>query len=62
MSKLLDEIIKESERLKALGWKPQFKGDTGINIAQVMIDNNIKARNQWDAAFMETFQEIKNNK
>tara|TARA_R110000851_G_scaffold333065_1_gene510962 strand:+ start:822 stop:1055 length:234 start_codon:yes stop_codon:yes gene_type:complete len=59
MSKLLDAIIEEGNRLKASGWKPKFKGDTGINVCQVMIDSEFKARNEWDTAFVETFKEIK---
>jgi len=62
MSKLLDAIIEEGNRLKASGWKPKFRGDTGINVCQVMIDSKFEARNEWDTAFMETFKEIKNNK
>ena len=61
MSKLLDAIIEEGKRLKASGWKPKFIGDTGINICQVIIDNNIEPRNEWDEAFVETFKEIKNS-
>ena len=62
MSKLLDALIAEDKRLKATGWKPKFRGDTGINVCQVIIDNNIESRNEWDTAFVETFKEIKNNK
>ena len=62
MSRLLDELLKEQKRLKASGWKPRFRGDTGINVCQVMIDNKIEERNQWDTAFVETFKELKNNK
>jgi len=62
MSRLLDEIIKEQARLKASGWKPKFTGDTGINVCQVMINNDIKPRNEWDEALVETFKEIKNGK
>jgi hypothetical protein len=58
MSKLLDALLKEQERLKASGWKPKFRGDTGINVCQVMIDSEFKARNEWDTAFVETFKEI----
>jgi hypothetical protein len=61
MSKLLTAIIKEHEKLKMSGWKPKFRGDTGINVCQVMIDSKFKARNEWDTAFVETFKEIKNN-
>lgn len=62
MSKLLDAIIKEGKRLKASGWEPKFRGDTGINVCQVMIDSNFKSRNEWDIAFVETFKEINKNK
>jgi len=58
MSRLLDELIKEQKRLKASGWKPKFRGDTGINVCQVMIDSKIEPRNEWDTAFVETFKEI----
>ena len=62
MSKLLDALIAEDKRLKSTDWKPKFRGDTGINVCQVIIDNNIESRNEWDTAFVETFKEIKNNK
>ena len=58
MSKLLDALIKEQKKLKASGWKPKFRGDTGINVCQVMIDSKIEPRNEWDTAFVETFKEI----
>jgi hypothetical protein len=61
MSKLLDALIAEHNRLKAAGWKPKFKGDTGTNVCQVMIDNNVESRNEWDDAFVDTFKEIKKN-
>ena len=61
MSKLLDAMIEEGKRLKASGWKPKFRGDTGINVCQVMIDSKFKARNEWDTAFVETFKMIKND-
>jgi hypothetical protein len=60
MSRLLDEIIKEQKRLKTSGWKPKFRGDTGINVCQVMIDNDIELRNQHDRGLIETFKELKN--
>tara|TARA_R110002051_G_C8556927_1_gene473577 strand:- start:18 stop:203 length:186 start_codon:yes stop_codon:yes gene_type:complete len=60
MSKLLDALLAEQKKLKASGWKPKFRGDTGMNVCQVMIDNNIEERNQWDTAFVETFKELKN--
>ena len=62
MSRLLDEIIKEQKRLKASGWKPKFRGDTGINVCQVMIDKDIELRNQHDRGLIEAFKEIKNGK
>ena len=62
MSRLLDEIIKEQKRLKASGWKPKFRGDTGINICQVMIDNDIELRNQHDRGFIDAFKQLKNKK
>tara|TARA_R110000824_G_scaffold18563_3_gene73341 strand:- start:9149 stop:9340 length:192 start_codon:yes stop_codon:yes gene_type:complete len=62
MSTLLKSILKEQQRLKESGWKPKFRGDTGINICQVMIDNDIKLRNQHDRGLVETFKEIKNKK
>jgi len=58
MSKLLESLLKEQKRLKESGWKPRFRGDTGINVCQVMIDNDIKSRNKWDTEFVETFKEI----
>ena len=62
MSELLTAIIKEQERLKESGWKPKFRGDTGINVCQVMIDNDIELRDHHDQGFVETFKEIKNKK
>jgi hypothetical protein len=58
MSKLLDAIIEEGKRLKSSGWKPKFRGDTGINICQIMIDNDVKLRNQHDRGLIEGY--IKN--
>jgi len=60
MSKLLESIIKEQQRLKDSGWTPKFRGDTGINICKVMIDNNIELRDHHDEGLIETFKE--NNK
>ena len=60
MSELLTAIIKEQERLKESGWKPKFRGDTGINICQVMIDNDIELRNQHDRGLIDAFKQIKN--
>ena len=62
MSELLTSILKEQKRLKESGWKPKFRGDTGINVCQVMIDNDIELRNQHDRGLVEAFKEIKNNK
>jgi len=59
MSKLLDSIIKEQKRLKESGWKPKFRGDTGINICEVMIDNDIELRDEHDKGLIEAFKEIK---
>jgi hypothetical protein len=60
MSELLTSILKEQQRLKKSGWKPKFRGDTGINICQIMIDNDIELRNQHDRGLVKTFKEIKN--
>jgi len=62
MSKLLQSLLKEQKRLKESGWKPRFRGDTGINVCQVIIDNDIKSRNKWDTEFVETFKEIQHTK
>jgi len=60
MSKLLTALIKEQKRLKESGWKPKFRGDTGVNVCQVMIDNNIELReSNEDHSFIETFKIIK---
>ena len=59
MSKLLRALLKEQKRLEATGWKPKFRGDTGMNIAQLMIDNNVELRNEWDKAFINTFKQLK---
>jgi len=58
MSKLLKALLKEQKRLKASGWKPKFRGDTGMNIAQLMIDNKVELRNEWDRGFVDTFKEL----
>ena len=39
---MIDLILEEQKRLKASGWKPKFRGDTGVNIAQLMIDNDVE--------------------
>ena len=62
MSKLLESIIKEQQRLKESGWTPKFRGDTGINICQVMIDNNIEPRDHHDEGLLEVFKENNNLK
>ena len=62
MSELLTSILKEQKRLKESGWKPKFRGDTGINVCQVMIDNDIELRDQHDRGLIGTFKEIKNKK
>ena len=62
MSELLESILKEQKRLKSTGWKPKFRGDTGINVCQVMIDNDIELRNQHDRGLVETFKEIQKEK
>jgi hypothetical protein len=62
MSKLLDALIKEQEKLKATGWKPKFRGDTGINVCQVMIENDIEPRDQHERGLIETFKEIQKEK
>ena len=55
-------IVEEQKRLKASGWKPKFRGDTGVNIAQLMIDNKVELRNDWDKSFVDTFKNLKNKK
>ncbi len=62
MSDLLEAILKEQKRLKESGWKPKFRGDTGINVCQVMIDNDIELRNQHDRGFIDAFKQLKNKK
>ena len=59
---MIDLILKEQKRLKASGWKPKFRGDTGVNIAQLMIDNKVELRNDWDKSFVDTFKNLKNKK
>ena len=59
---MLDLILKEQKRLKASGWKPKFRGDTGVNIAQLMIDNKVELRNEWDESFVDAFKKLKNKK
>ena len=57
--KMLELILKEQKRLKASGWKPKFRGDTGVNIAQLMIDNKVELRNEWDESFIDAFKKLK---
>ena len=59
MSKLLKALLKEQKRLKVTGWKPKFRGDTGMNVAQLMIDNDVELRSEWDKAFIDTFKQLK---
>tara|TARA_B100001094_G_scaffold253017_1_gene251254 strand:- start:499 stop:678 length:180 start_codon:yes stop_codon:yes gene_type:complete len=59
---MLNLILKEQKRLKASGWKPKFRGDTGVNIAQLMVDNKVELRNDWDRSFVDTFKNLKNKK
>jgi len=51
-------ILEEQKRLKASGWKPKFRGDTGVNIAQLMIDNKVELRNEWDRSFVDAFKQF----
>ena len=55
---MLELILKEQKRLKASGWKPKFRGDTGVNIAQLMIDNKVELRNEWDRSFVNAFKQF----
>jgi hypothetical protein len=59
---MLELILKEQKRLKASGWKPKFRGDTGVNIAQLMIDNKVELRNEWDRSFVNAFKQFNNKK
>lgn len=59
---MIELVLKEQKRLKASGWKPKFRGDTGVNLAQLMIDNKVEPRNEWDQAFIDAFKQIKNKK
>jgi hypothetical protein len=59
MSKLLKALLKEQKKLKSSGWKPKFKGDTGMNVAQLMIDKDVELRDEWDKAFIDTFKQLK---
>ena len=56
---MIELILEEQKRLQTSGWKPKFRGDTGVNIAQLMIDNDVELRNEWDRGFVDTFKELK---
>ena len=56
--KLLELMLEEQKRLKLMGFKPKFKGDTGINVAKIMIDNKVELRNEWDRSFVDTFKQL----
>ena len=59
---MLELVLKEQKRLKASGWKPKFRGDTGVNIAQLMVDNKVELRNEWDRSFVDAFKQFNNKK
>ena len=59
---MLELVLKEQKRLKASGWKPKFRGDTGVNIAQLMIDNKVELRNEWDRSFVDAFKQFNKQK
>ena len=59
---MIELILQEQKRLQASGWKPKFRGDTGVNIAQLMIDNKVELRNEWDRGFVDTFKQLNNKK
>ena len=56
--KLLELMLAEKERLEATGWVPKFRGDTGINVAKLMIDNDVELRNEFDESFVNAFKQI----
>jgi len=58
---MIELILEEQRRLKASGWKPKFRGDTGVNIAQIMVDNKVEPRNEWDKGFVDTFKKLKDD-
>ena len=58
--KLLELMLEEQKRLKLMGFKPKFKGDTGINVAKIMIDNKVELRNEWDRSFVDGFKQLNN--
>jgi hypothetical protein len=51
-------MLEEQKRLKLMGFKPKFKGDTGINVAKIMIDNKVELRNKWDESFVDAFKQF----
>ena len=55
---MIELILQEQKRLQASGWKPKFRGDTGVNLAQLMIDNKVELRNEWDRGFVDTFKQL----
>ena len=59
---MIELILEEQKRLKASGWKPKFRGDTGVNVAKLMIDNDVELRNEWDVAFVDGFKQLNNKK
>jgi len=59
---MIELILQEQKRLQASGWKPKFRGDTGVNIAQLMIDNKVELRNEWDRGFVDAFKQFNNKK
>jgi hypothetical protein len=59
---MLELVLKEQKRLKASGWKPKFRGDTGVNIAQLMVDNKVELRNEWDRSFVDAFKQFNKQK
>ena len=58
---MIELILEEQRRLKASGWKPKFRGDTGVNIAQILVDNKVEPRNEWDKGFVDTFKKLKDD-
>lgn len=55
---LLEALCKEKKILEKAGFKPKFKGDTGLNIAEITIKYGIEPRDQHDVDFVETFKQI----
>ena len=58
MSRLLELMLAEQKRLEATGWVPKFRGDTGINVARLMVDNDVELRNEFDESFIDAFKQI----